>query len=102
MPPGLLAQLAPGARMVIPVGAKGAMQRLVQVDKDACGALAEREISSVIFVPLTDRQAQLDKTKNSTKVSMLKLFLQHLAEQEKKAKKGGGAAGGGGGGDGGK
>ena len=98
MPPALCEQLAPGGRMVVPVGAKGSMQRLVQVDKDAGGVLTESQISSVIFVPLTDSTSQLDKSKNSTKVSMLKLFLQHLASEQEKGSKGGGAAGGGGGG----
>ena len=94
VPPALLAQLAPGGRLVIPVGARGTMQTLVQVDKDAGGALTRRDISSVIFVPLTDAEAQLDKSRNSTKVSMLKLFLAHLAKQAKdEGGRGGGGSG---------
>jgi len=52
IPPALLAQLKPGGRMVIPVGATGEVQRLLVVTKDAGGTVAQREVLPVRFVPL--------------------------------------------------
>ena len=47
IPEALVAQLAPGGRLVIPVG-----ERLVVVTRDADGALHERDAGGVRFVPL--------------------------------------------------
>lgn len=52
IPPALVAQLKPGGRMVIPVGATGDVQRLLLVTKDAAGMVAQREVLPVRFVPL--------------------------------------------------
>lgn len=52
IPPALVEQLKPGGRMVIPVGASGDVQRLLVVTKDANGAVAQREVLPVRFVPL--------------------------------------------------
>ena len=52
MPP-LVAQLKPGGRMVIPVGAPFHTQELVLLTKDADGRVAMREILPVAFVALT-------------------------------------------------
>ncbi len=52
IPPPLLAQLAPGGRLVMPVGAAGADQDLVLVEKDSAGELSRRRITPVRFVPL--------------------------------------------------
>ena len=51
IPTALLAQLAPGGRMVIPAGLDGA-QTLMLVTRDAGGALATRDILSVRFSEL--------------------------------------------------
>jgi protein-L-isoaspartate(D-aspartate) O-methyltransferase len=48
VPPTLLAQLAPGGRMVIPAGLRGS-QRLLVVSKDAEGELSSREVLPVAF-----------------------------------------------------
>lgn len=48
---GLLAQLAPGGRLVAPVGA-GQAQSLVQITRDAQGRLHEDVLAPVTFVPL--------------------------------------------------
>ncbi len=53
IPPPLVAQLRPGARMVIPVGAAFLVQHLVLVEKDAGGKVTTRLILPVAFVPLT-------------------------------------------------
>lgn len=50
VPPGLAEQLAPGGRLVIPVGANGA-QMLKLIERTETG-FKERDLASVIFVPL--------------------------------------------------
>ena len=52
IPKPLLDQLAPGGRLVIPVGAQGSTQWLTIVDKTAQG-LTQRRTLPVLFVPLT-------------------------------------------------
>ena len=51
-PPQLILQLAPGGRMVIPIGLQGGVQSLVRYHKQWDGALKERELCPVRFVPL--------------------------------------------------
>ncbi|HEX8364664.1 MAG TPA: protein-L-isoaspartate(D-aspartate) O-methyltransferase [Allosphingosinicella sp.] len=51
VPQPLLAQLAPGGRMVIPVG-RGEDERLMLITKDARGRVSRRAILPVRFVPL--------------------------------------------------
>ena len=51
IPQPLLDQLAPGGRMVIPVG--GFFQELKVFSKDASGAVTEQAILPVRFVPMT-------------------------------------------------
>lgn len=53
IPPALVEQLRPGARMAIPIGAQGGDQRLMLVEKDAAGAVTSRTVLRVMFVPLT-------------------------------------------------
>ncbi|HUT57319.1 MAG TPA: protein-L-isoaspartate(D-aspartate) O-methyltransferase [Phycisphaerae bacterium] len=52
IPPPLIKQLAPGGRMVIPVGSPLAIQSLMLVEKDAHGAVHSRSLMAVRFVPL--------------------------------------------------
>jgi len=52
VPPALVAQLKPGARMVIPVGSEGVVQYLKVLTKRADGGVDEREVLPVRFVPL--------------------------------------------------
>jgi protein-L-isoaspartate(D-aspartate) O-methyltransferase len=52
LPPPLLQQLAPGGRMVIPLGPARGPQYLTLVTKDAAGKLSERRIMPVRFSPL--------------------------------------------------
>ena len=58
VPPPLVAQLKPGGRMVIPVGAPFHTQELVLLTKDADGRIAMREILPVAFVALTGGPAR--------------------------------------------
>jgi protein-L-isoaspartate(D-aspartate) O-methyltransferase len=55
VPPPLVAQLKPGGRLVIPVGAPAAPQTLVVIEKDAAGRVRARDTIPVAFVPLTRR-----------------------------------------------
>ena len=52
VPEALTRQLAPGGRLVIPVGAAPWQQTLTIIDKDAEGRLTERRTIGVAFVPL--------------------------------------------------
>ncbi|MFY9316357.1 MAG: protein-L-isoaspartate(D-aspartate) O-methyltransferase [Burkholderiales bacterium] len=52
VPPALVAQLKPGGRMVIPVGAAGGVQELLLVTKGDNGTVRERRVIPVRFVPL--------------------------------------------------
>lgn len=52
IPPPLLKQLAPGGRMVIPVGRAYAVQTLMLVEKDDEGRTRSRALMGVAFVPL--------------------------------------------------
>jgi protein-L-isoaspartate(D-aspartate) O-methyltransferase len=60
IPPPLLAQLAPGGRMVLPLGSPyGLMgQTLVVVSHAGDGGFAVREVLGVRFVPMTGRAEQ--------------------------------------------
>jgi len=53
VPEPLVAQLKAGGRMVIPVGASGANQELLLIEKAADGTVSRRVIIPVRFVPLT-------------------------------------------------
>ena len=52
VPPALLSQLAPGGRLVAPVGGEGKLQQLELIEKDANGALRCQRLLPVRFVPL--------------------------------------------------
>lgn len=59
LPEALVEQLAPGGRMVIPVGPQGGDQSLDQVEKDMQGRVSKKRLFGVIYVPLTDKEKQL-------------------------------------------
>lgn len=66
VPEVLLQQLAPGGKMVCPVGPPAGSrgfsgQRLVCYSKSADGKVTEKDIIGVRYVPLIDRDEQLDK-----------------------------------------
>jgi protein-L-isoaspartate(D-aspartate) O-methyltransferase len=52
IPPPLVRQLAPGGRLVMPVGDPWTDQLLVLLEKDASGRVASRDLLPVRFVPL--------------------------------------------------
>lgn len=53
IPPPLINQLKPGARMIIPVGPHDRVQELVVVEKEADGRMTRRTVMPVRFVPMT-------------------------------------------------
>jgi protein-L-isoaspartate(D-aspartate) O-methyltransferase len=53
VPPPLVAQLKPGGRMVIPIGAPWEIQNLMLLTKDSTGAVQRRKTLDVRFVPFT-------------------------------------------------
>jgi protein-L-isoaspartate(D-aspartate) O-methyltransferase len=56
VPPALLDQLAPGGRVVMPVGERHHVQRLVKVTRLAGGGAREETLCAVAFVPLIGRE----------------------------------------------
>ncbi|MGQ9686020.1 MAG: protein-L-isoaspartate(D-aspartate) O-methyltransferase [Thiobacillaceae bacterium] len=58
VPPPLIDQLKPGARLVIPVGRPGWSQELKMLEKAADGQVHEKDVLGVAFVPLTGSLGQ--------------------------------------------
>jgi protein-L-isoaspartate(D-aspartate) O-methyltransferase len=52
VPEALIAQLAPGGRLVMPIGDPGGIQELVKVTKQEGGVLRQENLGGVRFVPL--------------------------------------------------
>ena len=52
MPAALVHQLAPGGRIVAPIGAEGGVQSLVLVEKDGAGRMTTKHLLPVRFVPM--------------------------------------------------
>ncbi|HTP52050.1 MAG TPA: protein-L-isoaspartate(D-aspartate) O-methyltransferase [Anaeromyxobacteraceae bacterium] len=59
VPEALFAQLAPGGRMVVPVGPADRVQELLSVEKGEGGRMSVREILPVRFVPLVPARPAL-------------------------------------------
>lgn len=55
VPQPLIDQLKTGGRLVIPLGESGGAQSLYVIEKDARGAITQRKVLDVRFVPLTRR-----------------------------------------------
>ena len=56
VPPALIDQLAPGGRLVIPIGQDPRLQQLVRVRKREDGRIERDDLGSVRFVPLVGEQ----------------------------------------------
>jgi len=52
VPPALVAQLAPGGCLVMPIGDPGGVQELIKVTKQEDGILRQENLGGVRFVPL--------------------------------------------------
>ena len=57
MPQALAEQLAPGGRMVLPLGARGGMQSLIRVDKDGSGRIIETAMLPVAWQFVSELEA---------------------------------------------
>lgn len=66
VPPALLGQLAPGGRLVMPVGASRERQRLLRMVRGEHGRLAREDLGPVRFVPLVGEQGW-DDTRAASK-----------------------------------
>jgi protein-L-isoaspartate(D-aspartate) O-methyltransferase len=60
IPRPLVEQLAPGGRIVMPVGDPGWVQQLVKVTKNDDGALVQQDLGGVRFVPLIGEEGWKD------------------------------------------
>jgi protein-L-isoaspartate(D-aspartate) O-methyltransferase len=60
VPQQLLDQLAPGGRLVMPIGPPADVQRLVRVTKSRDGRLARSDLGPVRFVPLIGQEGWSD------------------------------------------
>lgn len=60
VPKSLIAQLASGGRLVMPVGDAGWVQRLVKISKQPDGRLEQSDLGSVRFVPLIGKEGWND------------------------------------------
>jgi protein-L-isoaspartate(D-aspartate) O-methyltransferase len=56
VPPALVEQLAPGGRLVMPVGEGRELQKLVRLTRQPDGSLASEDLGDVRFVPLIGAQ----------------------------------------------
>ncbi|XP_067208853.1 protein-L-isoaspartate(D-aspartate) O-methyltransferase isoform X2 [Linepithema humile] len=66
MPQPLIDQLAPGGRLIVPMGPENSDQTLVQVDKTLDGKIKQRPLISVMFVPLTDKERQYCRSRDTS------------------------------------
>lgn len=60
VPKALIAQLAPGGRLVMPIGEPGWAQELIKVTKEPDGVLRQDNLGGVRFVPLIGEEGWSD------------------------------------------
>jgi protein-L-isoaspartate(D-aspartate) O-methyltransferase len=58
LPQCLVDQIAPGGRLIIPVGPQGGNQNLEQIDRSIDGKIKRSILMGVRYVPLTDKSLQ--------------------------------------------
>ena len=60
VPPPLVGQLAPGGRLVMPIGDPDEVQQLIKVTKQEDGILRQEDLGAVRFVPLIGEEGWKD------------------------------------------
>jgi len=63
VPEALLTQLAPGGRLVIPIGEDRTLQELVRITRELDGTLRRESLGDVRFVPLIGAQGWADESR---------------------------------------
>lgn len=63
LPKDLVEQLAPGGRLIVPIGPPSGDQRLEQIDKNMDGTISRVALMGVVYVPLTDKNSQWPSTR---------------------------------------
>jgi protein-L-isoaspartate(D-aspartate) O-methyltransferase len=84
VPPALVDQLAPGGRLVIPIGSDPRLQELVRVRKDERGGFSREHLGSVRFVPLVGAQGWMEEEAGQRPAAL------HQSSQETRAAQVGG------------
>jgi protein-L-isoaspartate(D-aspartate) O-methyltransferase len=85
VPPALLSQLAPGGRLVMPVGPENE-QTLLRVTREGAEAFRQEELGEVRFVPLigeqgwTEREVAVRRPSRPSSVSTLAKLVRETAE----------------------
>lgn len=65
LPAELVGQLAPGGRLVVPVGVEDGAQQLVVVDRMMDGSLDQHSAMGVLYVPLTSKERQMQRARRN-------------------------------------
>lgn len=81
IPSLLIQQLAPGGRLIIPVGADRSLQTLIRVTRTADGRLRQEDLGSVRFVPLIGVQGWTEPHPSAPTARGSALSVPHLLRE---------------------
>ncbi|XP_040579260.1 protein-L-isoaspartate(D-aspartate) O-methyltransferase [Lepeophtheirus salmonis] len=71
----LVDQLAPGGRLVLPIGPDGDDQHMEQIDKKADGSIERQVLMGVRFVSLASKEKQLGGRRNKILTNVIRKYL---------------------------